>query len=432
MKSHRVKNKHIGLKISILILVLALIGAGTYFLFNQYILNNNQENKDILSVIAVNEINDTNNINNSVNEENNTQSNTQINDNNNNQTDNSDEIFAQYYKKAEEKMKTMTIEEKASQMFMARCPASDSEAISLISKYQPGGYILFGRDFENKSKQEVINMIQSYQNESKIPLIIGTDEEGGTVVRVSSNSNLVSSKYKSPQDLYKNGGLTAIENDAVKKSSLLLSLGINMNLAPVCDVSTSSSDFIYKRSFGKNADQTAEYVKTVVTAMKSQNISCTLKHFPGYGNNKDSHTAVTYDNRSLETFKTSDFIPFKAGIDAGAQSILVCHNIVKSIDENNPASLSEKVHKILRQELGFSGLILTDDLAMDAVSTVMTEEEAAVKAVQSGNDIILTSDFTKQRNAVVEAIKNRTISEERIDESARRIIAYKYYMNILQ
>ena len=323
----------------------------------------------------------------------------------------------------------MTLEEKISQMFMARCPSSG--ATTQISKYQPGGYILFGRDFNEKTKQEVIKMIKGFQNSSKIPMIIGVDEEGGTVCRVSLNPNLRKSKFKSPQTLYKEGGLEKIEADTIEKSQLLLSLGINMNLAPVSDVSTNSSDFIYSRSFGKGASETAEYVKTVVKTMKSQNIASVLKHFPGYGNNKDSHTAVTYDNRSLKTFETSDFIPFKAGIEEGVQSILVCHNRVKAIDVDYPASLSKKAHEILRNNLKFEGLIMTDDLAMDAAKEFTSKEKLAVLAVEAGNDIILTSDFETQRNAVITAVKNGKISEQRINESAKRILAYKYYMKLL-
>ncbi len=363
--------------------------------------------------------------------------NTQLNENtqateNNEGTqtsENEETLFQGYYKQAEEKLKQMTLEEKISQMFMARCPSSG--AVEQISAYQPGGYILFGRDFEGKTKQQVINMIQSYQTASKIPMIIGVDEEGGLVCRVSSNKNLAESKFKSPQQLYKEGGLEKIRTDAIEKSQLLLSLGINMNLAPVSDVSTDSSDFIYSRSFGKGAEETSEYVKTVVNAMKSQNIAGTLKHFPGYGNNKDSHTAVTVDNRSLETFEKSDFLPFKAGIEAGVQSILVSHNKVNSIDADYPASLSSKMHEILRKELKFEGLIMTDDLAMDAAAQFASKEKLAVIAVQAGNDIILTSDYETQRNAVINAVKNNEISEERINESAKRILAYKYYMKLM-
>ncbi|MFR2533744.1 MAG: glycoside hydrolase family 3 protein [Clostridia bacterium] len=340
------------------------------------------------------------------------------------------ELFEEYYTKAQNMMQTMTLEEKVSQMFIARCPTENQ--IATIKNYQPGGYILFAKDFEGKTKNQVIKQIQEYQTASKLPMIIGVDEEGGTVVRVSRNQNLVPSQYLSPQALYKQGGLEKIRQDAIEKSQVLLSLGINLNLAPVSDVSTSSLDFIYQRSFGQNATQTAQYVKTVVEAMKSQNIACTLKHFPGYGNNKDSHTAVTYDDRGLETFRSSDFLPFQAGIDSGAQTVLVCHNIVKSMDANTPASLSKKVHEILRNELHFTGLIMTDDLAMDAATEYGSISDVAILAIEAGNDILLTSDFQEQRQAIITAVKDKRITEQRINESVKKIIAYKYAEGLIK
>ena len=345
------------------------------------------------------------------------------------QEESANELFEEHYDKAILKMQEMTLEEKVSQMFLARCPANDST--KQVMEEQPGGYILFGRDFENKTEKQVIDMIQEFQNASKIPMIIGVDEEGGSVVRVSRNKKLVAEKYKSPQELYAQGGLSKIREDAIEKSQRLKSLGINLNLAPVADVSTNPKDFIYDRSFGKEAIETADYVRTVVEAMQSQNMACTLKHFPGYGNNKDSHNAVTYDNRSLEEFQTSDFFPFKAGIETGAPTILVCHNIVENIEANVPASLSTKVHKILKEELHFSGLILTDDLAMEAVAQYASLEEVAILAVKAGNDVLLSSDFVKQRDAIVKAVENKEITEKRIEESVKKILAYKFAMKLM-
>ena len=166
--------------------------------------------------------------------------------------------------------------------------------------------------------------------------------------------------------------------------------------------------------------------------MKTQKVACTLKHFPGYGNNKDSHTAVTYDNRGMESFRNSDFIPFQAGIDSGAETVLVCHNIVKAIDPNIPASLSKKVHDILREELHFTGLIMTDDLSMSAITEYTSSSDAAILSVEAGNDLILTSDFQKQRESVITAVKDKRITQERIEESVRRIIAYKYAKGLIK
>lgn len=340
-----------------------------------------------------------------------------------------EDLFEKYYKMAENKVEKMTLEEKISQMFIVRCPSSGS--IDTVSNYQPGGYILFARDFENKTKQETISMIEQFQNKSKIPMIIAVDEEGGNVCRVSLNSNLVQNKFKSPQQLYAEGGFDKVYTDAVEKSKLLLSLGINLNLSPVADVSQNEEDYIYKRTFGKDANQTSKYIQTVVKAMKSQNIACSLKHFPGYGNNKDSHTDITYDNRDIQIFEESDFLPFKAGIEAGAQTILVSHNIINAIDSQKPASLSKDIHELLRKEFKFTGLIITDDLAMNGAKKIANIQELAIMAVNAGNDLIITSNFKEQRMAIINAVKSNKITEEIINESVKRIIAYKYYMGLM-
>ena len=340
------------------------------------------------------------------------------------------DIFEKYYIQAEALIENMTIEEKVGQMFLVRFP--ERGEIEEIENYKPGGYILFGRDFKNETKASITNKLAQCQEASQIPLILGVDEEGGTVVRVSNYKAFRKSKFLSPQDLFKKGGIDAIIKDSTEKTTLLKSLGLNMNLAPVADVSTNSSDFIYKRAYGKNAEETAKYVSEVIKTMNNDGIISTMKHFPGYGNNIDTHTGIAIDERPYETFETSDFLPFKSGIDVGAPTILVSHNIVKSMDENNPASLSTKIHSILRYDLGFSGIIMTDDLAMDAVKTYTENGEAAVQAVLAGNDMIISSDFKTQRQEVLNAISEGKIDEELIDMAVRRILACKYAYGIIK
>ena len=322
-------------------------------------------------------------------------------------------------------LNNMTIEEKVGQMFLARCP--DDENLSLYLSMKPGGFIMFGKDFTGKTKDEVTTNINYYQENSRIPLIIGVDEEGGTVVRVSSNTNLADERFKSPQELFDLGGYDEIKRDTKEKSTLLKSLGINLNLSPLADISTNVDDFIFDRSFGKSAEETAQYVKTVVETAKENKISSTLKHFPGYGNNIDTHTGSAYDERPYEEFLSNDFIPFKAGIDAGAESILVSHNIVKSIDAENPASLSKKVIDILRNDMEFTGIIMTDDLSMGALSDI-TAYIPEVMAVKAGNDMLIVSDLEKSYNLLLSAVLNNDISEDRINESVLRIIKWKCYM----
>ncbi len=334
-----------------------------------------------------------------------------------------------YEELAEEILLNMTLEEKIGQMFFVRC--NNETAVSDIETFHLGGYILFAVDFEGKSSDDIKNTLQGYQDVSKIPMLIGVDEEGGSVNRISKYPQFRSVPFRSPQSLYQEGGLDLVKSDATEKSLLLKNLGINVNLAPVCDVSTNSKDFIYSRSFGKDATESAEYVKTVVTEMNNQGIGSTLKHFPGYGSNVDTHTGIAIDERSYNTFIKSDFIPFQAGIDAGAGSILVSHNIVKGMDETLPASLSPKTHKILRDELGFNGVIMTDDLTMDAIKQYTNDEEAAILAITAGNDLIIASDFDVQIPAVIAAINNNTITEERINESVKRVLVWKLSLGLI-
>lgn len=342
----------------------------------------------------------------------------------------SKELFQKYYSNAEEKMQNMSIEKKVGQMFLARCPSDDS-AIDQIRNYNPGGYVLFERDFENKKKNEVVNTIKSYQEASDIPMLMAVDEEGGTVVRVSNNRNLYSYTFESPQQVYKNGGYDAIKSDANKKAKLLLSLGINVNLAPVSDVSTSEKDYMYNRSFGKDANSTAEFVKDIVEISNNNKLGTTLKHFPGYGSNSDTHTGISIDKKTKEQYENVDLVPFKEAIKVGAPSILVSHNIVECYDSKYPSSLSKPVHELLRDELGFTGIIMTDDLSMKGITNYTDGANAAVLAVNAGNDILISSDLEKDKDAVIEAIKSGTIKEETINNAVKRIIAWKYTLGLM-
>ena len=337
-------------------------------------------------------------------------------------TENQDQII-------EELLSAMTVEEKVGQMFFVRCP--DTGAAEAVSEYKLGGYILFGRDFKNKTAEQVRNDISSYQSAAGVPLLIGTDEEGGTVVRASSNPNLFPHSGLSPQDLFAQGGMDAIIQDARQKSVTLLDLGVNVNLAPVADVSTDTNDFIYDRAFGQDAQATAEYVSNVVKTMDAQGIGSVLKHFPGYGNNVDTHTGVAIDERPYETFQTSDYLPFTAGIQAGADAVLVSHNVMTCVDSQLPASLSPAVHKELRETLGFQGVIMTDDLAMDAVAAYAGDQSPAVMAVKAGNDMIVTTDFQTQIPEVIQAVKSGEIDEEQIDQSVTRVLKWKYDLGLL-
>ena len=322
---------------------------------------------------------------------------------------------------------SMTLEEKVGQLFFVRCPTEN--AVEDISTYHLGGYLLFSRDFKDGdnwlTKEQFLEKIQSYQDAAEIPLFIGSDEEGGTVTRASRNPNLFSETFKSPQKLNYIGGIEEILRDTDTRSRELRALGINVNFAPVCDVSTDPKDFIYDRTLGQDANMTADYVRLVVPAMTEGGTLPVLKHFPGYGNNVDTHTGIAVDQRPMETFENSDLLPFQAGIEAGAPFVLVSHNIVTCMDADLPASLSPAVHRVLREACGFEGIAITDDLAMDAVQAYAKNGAVAVMALQAGNDMIITTDYRTQIPAVIAAVQEGTLDESVIDDACLRVLRCK-------
>lgn len=335
----------------------------------------------------------------------------------------------------------MTLEEKVGQLFFVRVPAEN--AVEDVMTYHLGGYLLFGRDTQGKTANELIQTIASYQAAAELPLLIGVDEEGGTVVRVSSNPHLRSKKFSSPGKLWKQG-LDALLRETREKSILLKSLGFNVNLAPVADVSTNSGDFIYDRTTGMDAEETADYTARVTEAQSFYGLGSVLKHFPGYGNNKDTHTGVAVDERSMETFLEQDFLPFQAGIAVEETvwpsgelrrlrpAVLVSHNIVNCMDPDLPASLSPEVHRILREDLGFDGVVMTDDLAMDAVKAYAAEGNVAVMSIQAGNDLVVTTDYRTQIPRVVQAVKDGALEEEAVDAACLRVLRWKLELGLLE
>lgn len=336
-------------------------------------------------------------------------------------------IFKDSYKEASKLVTDMTIEEKIAQLFLVRY---DKSYIEKYKDNQPGGYILFAKDFENHTKESIKEELNNANKNSKYPLIFGVDEEGGYVTRISRFTAFRSEKFKSPKVYYEEGGESLLKETETEKAVLLKSLGINLNLAPVADVSTNEDDFIYNRTFGRNAAETSELIKKMVGYANDNKINSCLKHFPGYGNNEDTHTGVAIDNRDYQEIKENDYLPFIAGIEAKVPCILVSHNLINSIDSEYPASLSGKVIYELRNNLDFTGIIMTDDLAMDAVKEYVDDGKAATLAIQSGNDMIITSDYETMYNEVLNSYKEGKIKEEVISKAALRIIAWKYQSNL--
>ena len=341
-----------------------------------------------------------------------------------------DDLFFDYYQEASEVMEKMSLEEKVGQLFLVRYDAWSCK--DQIKNYYPGGYVLFAKDFEEHTKTSIKNELDSNQKLSKIPMIFSVDEEGGYVTRVSRFSQFRSEKFLSSQHYYSVGGYEKLKEIEEEKAKLLLSLGLNMNLAPVADVSTNVNDFIHIRTFGKDANETSTFISNMVTYAKDSGISSCLKHFPGYGNNVDTHTGSAYDKRSYETFTSSDYLPFISGIKAGVPSIMVSHNVMESVDSTYPASLSKKVITgELRDKLEFSGIVITDDLAMSAVKSYVTDGSAAVLAINAGNDMIITSDFETMFKEVLKAVNSGIIEQETINNAVRRIIAWKHAYGLM-
>ena len=319
-------------------------------------------------------------------------------------------------------VQAMTIEDKAGQLLLVL----DSK--NLLTNQTMSGCVLFEDDFANKSRNEVIENIERYQSNAKYPMIIAVDEEGGSVVRVSKY--LRDNRFRLPQDVYKSGGMDSIISDATEKSEYLKEFGINVNLAPVADVATNEDDYIYRRSFGVDADATSNYVRNVVMAMSDIKMGSVLKHFPGYGSAPGSG-GTYHDSRDFNSLKNNDLLPFKAGIEAGANSILVTNNIIDSVDNQNPATLSKDIHDLLREDLKYNGVIMTDDVTDLNNNEFGNDSEIVIKAIKAGNDLIMTSRPQIYFESLITAINNGEICLNELDLSVLRVIAWKDSLDIL-
>lgn len=331
--------------------------------------------------------------------------------------------------KVDQTMEKMTLEEKVGQLFMARVP--EQNQIADIQNFHLGGYLLFDRDMEGKGQAEVKQAIVDYQANSKTPMFIGSDEEGGTVSRLSRNQ-IVSPAFESPQALYKKNSWDGITQEIDRKAQVFGELGIQLGMFPDADVSTDPESFIYDRTIGMDAAGTSHYVKLNVEEMKKQKLGSTIKHFPGYGNNRDSHVEIVTDDRPLDELRKNDFLPFEAGIKAGVDSIMVSHNIVNAIDANRPASISKPVHDLIRNELDFTGVIMTDDMDMAGLANFISQEEAGLQALQAGNDMILSSSYSTQIPYILDAIKKGEYSEEQLNHSVERLLMWKVELGLIK
>lgn len=338
--------------------------------------------------------------------------------------ENSDNISEQ----ARRLLEKMTTGQKIAQLLQVRCP--ETEAAEIMSEYSFGGYTLYARDFKSRSKETAAEFIAEITSSADTAPFVAVDEEGGKIVRVSLYKAYRSEPFLSQLELAA-GGEELIKRETKEKAELLLSLGINLNFAPVADITDNPKDYIYDRTFGADPETTGEYIKQTVSVMNESKLGSCLKHFPGYGSNVDTHTGVAVDERSAESFESADFVPFESGISAGVPMIMVSHNIITAYDDKKPASLSLSVHKLLREKLGYEGVIITDDLDMDAIKEYSGGESPYVLAVQAGNDMLCISEWDKATEEIKAAVDDGRITETRINESVIRVLEMKLRLGII-
>lgn len=330
---------------------------------------------------------------------------------------------------------SLTLKQKIGQLFIVRASADSAQTRVDAQTYALGGIILFGRDFTGETRASMTKKIGLMQSGTKVPRFVATDQEGGTVSRLSASAAIKGNlSLPSPQQSLANGGTKQLVADTKQSAALLKQLGINWNFAPIADVTKDNSSFIYDRTMGKNYKQTAALMKRLIPAMQANGVAATLKHFPGYGAAVDTHTTFTTVDRTLKQLETEDMVPFKAGIDAGADAVMVTHIVMTALDKKNPASLSPRVVQYLRQQMGFNGVIITDDLAMDAVQHFATQQgiqSVDVAAVEAGMDAIIADDYQTGIPAIEAAVRSGKISERQIDASILRLLKLKQRLGLI-
>lgn len=345
---------------------------------------------------------------------------------------------------AEQMLSAMTTEEKVGQLLMPAFRRTvdgspllhlDETTRDFLADFQPGGIILFSENIN--TAQQIIDLISDFQSQSAIPLFIAVDEEGGTVSRLTASGkidfpaspgNQVLGSHHSPEDVAELGRQMALR---------LRELGFNMNMAPVADVNTNPQNpVIGDRSFGSDPFLVADFSVAMASGMLEAGVIPVLKHFPGHGDTREdthfSQVVVPHDRQRLESV---EWVPFKAGIEAGLPAIMTAHLKVPAIiPDDRPATLSsEMLTEILRMDLGFKCVIITDALEMGAITSGWPPGEAAVEAFLAGADILLMPASLQEAHAgLLEAFQEGRITEERLNESVLRILRLKEAAGLLK
>ena len=338
----------------------------------------------------------------------------------------------------EEYLSNMPLEDKVSQLFFVQpealtgvdtaVQASDMTKEAL-QEYAVGGIVMFSKNIQDRD--QICAMLANLQAYSKYPLFLGVDEEGGSLVARVANSGTISvPTFPNMMEIGNTGNPEEAYEVGRTIGTYLKNLGFNLDFAPIADVLVNpENQVIGERAFGSDAELVAKMVKRVVEGLQEQEVSAVLKHFPGHGGTEaDSHEGTAILNRTLEELRSEEFLPFQSGIEAGADMIMVGHISVPEVTgDDTPATLSETViTDLLRNELEFDGIIITDSMSMGAIVDHYGPGEAAVQVIRAGGDMILMpQDFVEARQAVLEAVYQQEITEERINESLRRIYRIK-------
>ena len=295
-----------------------------------------------------------------------------------------------------------------------------------LEKYAVGGLIYFKKNIE--SAEQIREMLTNTQAFAQYPLFLAVDEEGGKVARLSDAG--IYENVGSASEIGATGDTNNAYRAGVTIGSNLSALGFNVDFAPVADVANVSGSVMKERSYGSDAATVAGFVTAMMQGLEENGVTGCMKHFPGIGcTTDDTHNGLAFSDRTEEQFKSEELAVFQAGIDAGAGMIMVGHMSVPNLTGNNdPCIFSEKlITDILRREMGYDGVIITDALNMGAIANYYGADEAAIMALRAGCDMLLMPEsFEKAYGSVLQAVLDGTISEERIDDSLKRIYRIKY------
>ena len=328
-----------------------------------------------------------------------------------------------------------TLEQKVAQLFMVTPetitgdPLNSAGTAAVQTKYDKipvAGFIFFQANITGKAQTQ--KLTKQLHGLSDVPIWIAVDMEGGKVNRFPADAF----PYMAPTalTLAQQNTPDGVHNLYERLGKGLQDWGFDVDFAPVADVfSNPENKVIGTRAFGTTPKAASPYVAAAAKGLKDGGVLPVLKHFPGHGDTTgDTHEGAVKATKTLKEMESFEFLPFEAGFDAGAGAVMVAHVLTpNATDDGLPASLShEIITGVLREKLGFDGLVFTDALNMGAIAQYYTPGEASVKAVEAGADLLLMpADLQQAYDGVLAAVKNGTISEARIDQSVRRILKYK-------